>query len=166
MTNYHANPYDQTAFGFYFDDYESYLTQAKNHKNKYGDPVDEYIIENINGTNDQLFNALGINQANLEQWFEIFEGLDGNELIQAIYLAEYLNTDMSEIMDRLDEVGLFEGRAKEYAESYVEDCGLLDEMPENLRYYFDCEAFARDMLLSGDIYEVEIMNSTYVIWEC
>jgi len=73
---------------------------------------------------------------------------------------------MSDVLDQMDEVGLFEGRSKEYAEEYIEDCGLLDEMPENLRYYFDVEAFARDMLLSGDISEVEIMGTTYVAWGC
>ncbi len=81
-------------------------------------------------------------------------------------MAEYLNTDISEILDRLDEVGLFHGRADQYAAEYIEDSGLLDDMPENLRYYFDVESFARDMLLSGDINEVEIMHNTYVIWEC
>lgn len=166
MTNYHATPFDISATGFYFDDYQSYLAQAKTHKNEYGDLVEEYIIENINGTNHQLFNTLGINQGNLEQWFNDYELLDGDDLIRAIYLAEYLNTDMSEIMDRLDEVGLFEGRSNQYAEEYIEDCGLLDEMPENLRYYFDVDAFARDMLLSGDITEVGINNTTYVIWGC
>ena len=47
--------------------------------------------------------------------------------------------------------------------NYIEDTGLLDEMPENLRYYFETEAFARDMLLSGDIDEVEIQGTTYIV---
>lgn len=165
MTNYHANPYDQAAFGFYFDDYQTYLAQVSHQKNKYGDLVEEFSIENINGTNHELFSALGINQANLEIWFNDFELLDGDDLIRAIYMAEYLVIDISEILDRLDEVGLFQGRADQYAAEYIEDSGLLSELPENLRYYFDVEAFARDMLLSGDICEVEIMGCTYVIWE-
>lgn len=69
---------------------------------------------------------------------------------------------MSDILDQLDDVMLFEGDARSYAENYIEDIGLLDEMPENLRYYFDTEAFARDMLLSGDINEVEIQGTTYI----
>jgi antirestriction protein len=28
---------------------------------------------------------------------------------------------------------------------------MLDGMPEHLRYYFDYEAFARDMELNGDV---------------
>ena len=165
MNNYHATPYDQSALGFYFDNYEDYQTKAENHTNEYGDLVEEFRIQLIDGDNHQLFSALGINQANLETWFNDFESLDGDELIRAIYMAEYLNIDTSEILNRLDEVGLFEGRADQYAADYIEDSGLLSELPENLRYYFDVEAFARDMLLSGDICEMEIMGNTYVIWE-
>ena len=166
MNNYHATPYDQSASGFYFDDFEDYQTKAENHTNEYGQVVEEFEIQFIDGDNHQLFSALGINQANLEIWFNDFENLDGDDLIRAIYMAEYLAIDISEILDRLDEVGLFHGRADQYAAEYIEDSGLLDDMPENLRYYFDVEAFARDMLLSGDINEVEIMGTTYVIWEC
>ena len=165
MNNYHATPYDQSALGFYFDDYQDYQTKAENHTNKYGDLVEEFEIQFIDGDNHELFKALGINQANLELWFNDFENLDGDDLIRAIYMAEYLAIDISEILDRLDEVGLFHGRADQYAAEYIEDSGLLDDMPENLRYYFDVEAFARDMLLSGDICEVEIMGCTYAIWE-
>ena len=42
---------------------------------------------------------------------------------------------------------------KDYAEQYAEDCGLLDGLPEKLRPYFDFAAFARDLELSGDVYE-------------
>ena len=165
MSNsYHANPFDLSASGFYFDDYSSYLTQAKKHKNQYGDPVDEFEIENINGTNYQLFNALGINQANLKEWFTDFEQLDGDDLIKAVYLAEYTGADISDILDNLDDVSLFEGTATEFAEEYIDDCGLLSELPEHLHYYFEVEAFARDMVLSGDITEVEIMNTHYIVW--
>jgi len=34
---------------------------------------------------------------------------------------------------------------------------MLDQMPENLRTYFDTEAFARDMVLGGDITQVRSM---------
>lgn len=43
----------------------------------------------------------------------------------------------------------------EYAEQYMEDCGGLSEVPENLRNYFDFELFARDMELGGDIWASE-----------
>ena len=161
---YHATPYDMTAIGFYFRTYEEYLEKAKTHKNKYGDPVEEYEIQFLDGENYALFGALSVNQANLKQWFDEFEGLEGNELVSAIYLAEYLSYNMDDLKDSLDDVSLFEGTAKEYAYEYIDDTGLLNEMPENLRFYFDFDAFTRDMIMSGDITEVTINNTNYIAW--
>jgi len=39
---------------------------------------------------------------------------------------------------------------QEFAEQLVDDTGMLDQVPENLRYYFDYAAFARDLELGGD----------------
>ena len=41
---------------------------------------------------------------------------------------------------------------EDYAYQFVEDCGLLDNMPDNLKAYFDYKAYARDMVLSGDVW--------------
>lgn len=163
MTNiYHATPYDISATGFYFKDLEEYQRKAASHLNEYGDPVEEYEIQFIDGENAELFAAIRVNQANLHQWFDEFEDLDDHEAAKAIYLAEYLNCSLEEILGHLDDVCLFEGTALEYAESYIDDTGLLNDMPESLRGYFDTEAFARDMTYAGDITEVQIMDRTWI----
>ncbi len=164
MTNtYHATPYDISAAGFYFTNYEDYLEKSASHRNGHGDPVEEYEIQFIDGDNFRLFDAVGVNQANLKDWFEHFEDLDEHDAIKVIYLAEDVGYSLDGMLDRLDDVMLFEGTAIEYAESYLDDTGLLDQIPENLRYYFDTDAFARDMLLGGDIAEIEIGGKTYVV---
>lgn len=63
------------------------------------------------------------------------------------------------MLDKLDGGHLHEGTAQEYTEQLVEETGPLDQMPENLRYYFDMEAYTRDLLLGGDIAEIEIMGT-------
>ena len=88
--------------------------------------------------------------------------MSSEDAVKAIYLSDYTGYDISEIIDCLDDIVLFQGTALEYAEEYIEDTGLLHDMPENLRYYFDVEAFARDMVMGGDITEVEINNTEYV----
>lgn len=35
----------------------------------------------------------------------------------------------------------------------IEDSGALDGLPENLRYYFDYEAYARNLKINGDLIE-------------
>ena len=164
MNEYHATPYDISATGFYFKNYEEYSQKAKTHTNAYGQPVEEYEIQFIDGENHELFRALNVSQANIKQWFDDFEDLAGEELVKATYLASDLGYSMNDdIHNRFDDVTLFEGSPKEYVEQYIEDTGMLNELPDHLRYYFDTEAYARDILLSGDIAEVEIMNTNYVV---
>lgn len=169
MTNqYHATPYDISATGFYFNTFDEYVEKASKHKNEYGEPVEEYEIQLIDSDlplcHGSLFTALGINQANLDNWFDNFETINKDDAAKAIYLSDYIGYDINEILDRLDDVTLFQGTAVEYAAEYIEDTDILNGLPENLRYYFDVEAFARDMVIGGDITEVEINNTDYVAW--
>lgn len=166
MTNkYHATPYDISATGYYFSTYEEYCKKAATHRNECGDPVEEYEIQFIDGDNCELFEALNVSQANLADWFEKFEDMDEEDATKAIYLADYLGgTNSDDILEKLEDVCLFKGTALEYAEEYIDDTGLLEQIPENLRYYFDTEAFARDMVLDGDITEVELCGKNYIAW--
>lgn len=41
----------------------------------------------------------------------------------------------------------------------------LSQMPENLCYYFDVDAFARDLVLGGGVTEIDIDGTTYVVSE-
>lgn len=164
MTNvYHATPYDISAAGFYFSTLEDFLQRSASHRNEHGDPVEEYEIQFIDGDNYALFQAIGVNQANLKLWLEALEDLDQHDAVKAIYLAEHHSYSADEALDHLDDVYLFEGTPREYAESYVEDTGLLNEIPDSLRTYFDIEAYARDMVLGGDITQIEIMGRTWVV---
>jgi len=51
-------------------------------------------------------------------------------------------------------------------EAFLEACAELhkDEIPENLRSYFDYEAYARDMKLGGDVWTAEHGGETWVFW--
>lgn len=52
------------------------------------------------------------------------------------------NTDPDTFED--DYLGEFDS-LEDYAEQYLDDTGILSEVPESLRYYIDVEAYARDM---------------------
>lgn len=158
---YHATPYDISAQGFYFSDYESYEEQAAKHRNAYGELVEEYEIQFIDGDNHQLFKALSVNQATLKQWFDELEELEGLDYCKAVYLSEE-GYSAEQILERMDDVMIYEGEATDYAYELLEETGMLNEIPESLRFYFDIEAFARDLLLNGDISAFELDGSHYV----
>ena len=164
-SSYHATPYDINAHGFYFSTLEEYQEKAEKHTNIYGESVEEYEIQFIDGEYPELFRELEINQANLDQWFEHFEDMEEEEALKCLYLASDRSMTIKEILDfDKDEIYLFEGTPKEYAENYLEETGMLDQIPENLRYYFDYDAFARDLVLGSDIAEFEAPDGTsYVI---
>lgn len=44
----------------------------------------------------------------------------------------------------------------DYAETYIEDTGQLDCVPEPLRWYFDYERLARDWQWGSDIFTIEV----------
>jgi antirestriction protein len=61
----------------------------------------------------------------------------------------------------------YAGTAKndaDFAYDFLESCGSLQEIPENLRTYFDYEAYARDMVLGGDIFSVKIDGENHYYW--
>lgn len=51
-----------------------------------------------------------------------------------------------------------------YAEELVDDTGMLDSIPENLRYYFDYGRFARDLFMS-DMHSVRSGHGAVYVFE-
>ncbi len=51
-----------------------------------------------------------------------------------------------------------------YAEEFIDDVGMLDSIPEHLRYYFDHERFARDMFMF-DMHSVRSGHGTIYVFD-
>ena len=51
-----------------------------------------------------------------------------------------------------------------WAEEWAEESGLMDEIPQALRYYFDFERYARDCEINGDIFSVRVDGELAVFW--
>lgn len=54
----------------------------------------------------------------------------------------------------------------DWAYEYIDDTGMLDSMPENLRNYFDYAAFLRDCSMGGDINFVYYDGTHYAFNNC
>ena len=64
---------------------------------------------------------------------------------------ELCGEDFDEALRNMDDVCIHYGCANmaDVAERYVDECGLLESMPRELRWYFDYEAYGRDMAIDG-----------------
>lgn len=51
---------------------------------------------------------------------------------------------------------------EDWAEQYLQDTGLLEQVPESFRGYLDFESWADDAELSGEIFSVALENQTHV----
>ena len=89
----------------------------------------------------------------LEKVNEIAEKLAGlddytAEIVEALLGYGY---EIDEAIDAADDCIYYDGCSSmaDVAERLADETGLLDSIPDNLRYYFDFEAFGRDLDLNG-----------------
>lgn len=154
MARLYANPYDISANGFYFDSFEEFEKKAKNLRNWYGQPVEEFEIVYIDGDNPNLFVAAKINQANLETWYDELDHIDddSDEGLAIRYLLEKVGLSLEDALNRYQEVQIYRGRIEDYAADLIEECY---DLPEFALRYFDYDSFARDMIIAGDVAEIQ-----------
>lgn len=113
------------------EEYEEWF--ITDYENDFGYEVGEY--DNLDDLNEKA--------ASLEALTE-----DEREIVNALLSYGY---DLEEIENLWDDLYIFHdcNNMADVAEQYADETGLLDSMPENLRYYFDFEAFGRDMEIEG-----------------
>lgn len=124
-----------------------------------------------------------------EEWaihdFENFGGLrlsEGEDIGQLAELAELIAEHGDVFAKLVDHVGglqylehaktLMEEEytgahdsLEDFAYELLEGTGQLESVPENLRPYFDCEKFARDLELGGDVFTIDGKNGqVHVFW--
>lgn len=100
-----------------------------------------------------------------ERVAELAELLDEHGEAFAVY-AEHVGDDSFADSDGFQDAYAGEhDTLAAWAEEFMDETGGLDEVPENLRAYFDFEAYARDCRLNGDVFEARGPSGTnYVFW--
>ena len=164
MIQLHAQPYDISAGGFYFESAEDYAAKAEANRNFNGQHVEEYQIQFIDGdTLDyELARAWSLNQANFPAFLEAAETWDDDDKLRYIVAVGECGYAQDSDPSQLD-VTLYQLSSMcKLAMQFVED-GLFGEIPERLASYLDYEAIARD--LAVDYSEVEIAG-THFIFHC
>lgn len=160
MTTLHATPYNCDAAGFYFANVMDYETKCAIHVDRYGQPVEEYEIQFIDGDDAKLFDACGINQANLNKWFDDIEVLDEHEKISLFYLVGVAGYNLDQAISKIDEPSIYHGDIKEASTELFDECWL-PSVPDSIQLYIDYDKFARDCECSGDMVEFEYEGTSY-----
>ena len=159
----HAQPYDISATGFYFTSSKDYRKKAKALKNAYGDPVEEFEIQFIDGEHIdcELAEAIGLNQANFVDFLECAEAWEDWQKINMIIATGELGYAFDP-QDDPDHYGIdlyHVPTMRELAEQFVDE-GLFGEVPEQFQFYVDYDAIARD--LAVEYSEIEIAGERLI----
>ena len=156
----HASPYKIDATGFYFTDINEYKTKAKSLVDRYGNLVEEFEIQFIDGDDVELFEACGINQVNLNQWFNEVEFLQHDEKVSLNYLVGVAGYSLDQALLKTDEPSLYQGNLLDAATELFDECWL-PIIPDSIRFYIDYDKFARDCQYAGDLTEFNYAGATY-----
>jgi hypothetical protein len=165
----YANPYAYGASGFYFesaDDFDRKFAAAERRG------VEEFDLEFIDGTSleAKLFDAAGVNQANVHEWFDLVEELDSDErMVAAIHAAEHEGVrDLEEVKERADDIIVYAGSMRDALEEQLNDAGGIAEVLKGQRkakvgrrgdvtldMYFDYDSFGHDVQFDLEPEEAE-----------
>lgn len=164
MTTLYAQPYDIYAAGFYFDTLKEYNEKAKNNRNNYGEIVEEYEIQFIDGEHIDcaLFKALGIHQGNIGGYLQACDNWQEEEKQKVIIAVGECGYSFNFTTDTPDsfEVDIYPVETlKELAEQFVDE-GLFGDIPPSIASYLDYDTIARD--LGVDYTETEIAGERLV----
>lgn len=113
---------------------------------------EEYFMTDYDSDID-LYSIYG-EYVSIEKLNELAEEIDSldsfeEEIVEALMSNGY---SLEQAINQKDDVMVYRDCSDmtDVAEQYAEETGLLNSIPENLRNYFDFEAFGRDMSFEGE----------------
>ncbi len=161
---FYAQPYDISATGFYFSDEQTYRETITSITNDYGDPVEEFEIQFINGfvLDSKLATAIEPNQGNIFAMMKAMATWTEEQKIKVVIAVSEGGCSFGLGMDNPDDLEMDiypDTRLTELAYQFVDE-GLFGEIPDHLSRYIDYDAIARD--LGHDYSETFICGEPYV----
>ncbi|MCB0711317.1 MAG: antirestriction protein ArdA [Ignavibacteriae bacterium] len=165
MTELFAQPYNRDARGFFFNSFDDYQEKAETLRDRFGNVVEEFEILFIDGEeiDGELFAAMGVTQATLELFFEKADEWDEEEKTRVIVAANggYIIEADSNPYDF--DVDIYEvDTLRELAIQFVDE-GEYGDIPEQLQYYIDYDAIARDL---GVNYSETTIAGKRIVYRC
>ena len=161
---FYAQPYDMSATGFYFTNEKTYKENINSIVNAYGDEVEEFEIQFINGhvLDSKLAKAIEPDQCNILTMMKAMETWTEDQKLRVIIAVHEAGASFDLETGNLDdlEIDIYQDmRLSDLAYQFVDE-GLFGEIPNSLTYYIDYDAIARD--LSHDYSETNICGENYV----
>lgn len=164
---FYANPYNTDATGFYFETYEEFTEKMEEAKDSFGNQVEEFMIDVIDGSREelQLVEAIGISQGNIEEVIEFIDTSDENEWPTVFFLLDNNICDnLEDAKSNASDYSIVESSLLDAAAELFDGCyiGLIPKASRQfIERYIDYDKFANDCEKNGDMVEFEFGGDTY-----
>lgn len=89
----------------------------------------------------------------LNHLYELLQEIEGTPIYDEIHeILGYWFKDIEDLVEHTDDIICYSDceSMEDIAEYYIEETGVLNSLPRNLRYYFDYAALGRDMEIEGN----------------
>ena len=164
---FYANPYSVDATGFYFETYKEYQEKVELVKSSFGNPVDEFEIQVIDGSKEEcdLVKAIRINQVNLEEVMEYIDASDEDEWPTMFFIMDNnICSNLEDAKHQARNYSVVQDSLLDAATELFDDCyiGLIPKASRQfIEQYIDYDRFANEQEAGGYMVEFEFGCKTY-----
>lgn len=144
-----AQPYDIHATGFYFHDAATYKESIGSIVNAFGQVVEEFEIQFIDGTDldCKLAQAIEPNQCNILAMMKAMETWSDEQKVRVALAVGECGYSFDLDCDDPDDLDIdiyADVTLSDLAHQFVDE-GLFGDIPDRLAFYLDYDAIARDL---------------------
>lgn len=117
--------------------------------------ADEWAVHDWDGPSLDRFGEYP-NLAEVADYVETMESLDDHEQAAFLAFTDNMGAHDDTALKSFREAYIGEyNSVEDYAQQYIDDVGLLSDVPDLIARYFNLAAFARDLVLGGDIWTAD-----------
>lgn len=145
---------DGTTFEEHWEEIGEAL-QAITEEKDDGEVREEIIVADYEGVPSEFVDTWSIDST----YFEMLEAMEASYLSEEAFLA---GVALDIPFDRIDDAyrGWFNSD-EDFAEEYCESTGMLAEVPDSLKSYFDMESFARDLMMDFNCEDGHVFEANW-----
>jgi antirestriction protein len=129
-----------------FSDYDEFIEACRE---LFEDEEDPEEIELMFQDKDSELPEWAYSENEIDSRLWDYIDLDEDDKLKFNYLVEYLSYDIDEAFDNYQDVIFYDGMTLTAVAEELVDEGLFGEVSDNLKWYLDYEAIARDLERDG-----------------
>ncbi|OSM02124.1 hypothetical protein MAIT1_02217 [Magnetofaba australis IT-1] len=152
-----AQPLDSEEAAFFFHSIEEWNSKRTELE------AEEYEMSYVSGPHEELFDALFIDHETIQLWYEKVRELKQIQRAALYYLYVFRAIPLAKSLEELEQLAILGGAAGDVAEEMLEESGVIERIPDEVRDYIDWERLASDWSIAGKLISFAYEGVNWVV---